>query len=204
MLTAKVSYDIELDWDYAYLTVNGEPFPTNLSTNTNPNGQNFGNGITGSSAGGWVDLTADLSAFAGQTVTIGFRYWTDGASWARPFVDDIAITGQALDGAETDPGWDYDGFFRSGSVGGRSRSSTPTSPSTATIAVTTMSCGRAYNFGFPNNPTLRHWVEHFPYQDGLLVWYYDDLVPGQQRRRSLPERPLRGFVPAGRRASGPC
>ena len=47
-LSAKVSYDIELDWDYAYLTVNGSPVATNLSTNTNPNGQNFGNGITGS------------------------------------------------------------------------------------------------------------------------------------------------------------
>ncbi len=30
-----------------------------------------------------------------------------------------------------------------------------------------------YNFGFLNNPSLGNWVEHFPYQDGLLVWYYD-------------------------------
>ncbi len=30
-----------------------------------------------------------------------------------------------------------------------------------------------YNFGFLNNPNLQDWVEHFPYQDGLLVWYYD-------------------------------
>ena len=63
-LTAKVRYDIELDWDYAYLTVNGNPVHTNRSTNTNPNGQNFGEGITGSSGGNWVDLTADLSAYA--------------------------------------------------------------------------------------------------------------------------------------------
>ena len=48
---AKVRCDIELDWDYAYLTVNGTPVATSLSTNTNPNGQNFGNGITGSSGG---------------------------------------------------------------------------------------------------------------------------------------------------------
>ena len=71
------------DWDYAYLTVNGNPVHTNLSTNTNPNAQNFGEGITGVH-GGWVDLTADLSAFAGQTVTIGFRYWTDGAQQGTP------------------------------------------------------------------------------------------------------------------------
>ena len=78
-LAAKVRYDIELDWDYAYLTVNGAPVATNLSTATNPNGQNFGNGITGFDRWQLGDLTADLSAYAGQTVTLGFRYWTDGA-----------------------------------------------------------------------------------------------------------------------------
>ncbi len=50
-LSAKVRYDIEVDWDYAYLTVNGAPVHTSLSTATNPNGQNFGHGITGSSGG---------------------------------------------------------------------------------------------------------------------------------------------------------
>jgi immune inhibitor A len=29
-----------------------------------------------------------------------------------------------------------------------------------------------YNFGFP--ATAPNWVEHFPYQDGLQVWYYDE------------------------------
>ena len=116
-LSAKVRYDIELDWDYAYLTVNGTAVPTNLSTTTNPNGQNFGQGITGDSGGNFVDLTADLSAFAGQTVEIGFRYWTDPAV-ANPgfFVDNIAITGQELDGGETDPGWAYNGFIRTEST----------------------------------------------------------------------------------------
>lgn len=172
-LTAKVNYDIELDWDYAYLTVNGTPVQTNRSTNTNPFGQNFGFGITGNS-GGWVDLTADLSAYAGQTVTIGFRYWTDVAV-ANPgfFADDIAISGQPLDDAETDPGWNYAGFIRTGS----------------TVTLSFFNAYFAefrnyrgyddglrtgpYNFGFLNNPALGNWVEHFPYQDGLLVWYYD-------------------------------
>jgi immune inhibitor A len=34
-----------------------------------------------------------------------------------------------------------------------------------------------YNFGFLDNPKLQNWVEHFPYQDGLLVWYYDESFP---------------------------
>ena len=49
----------------------------------------------------------------GQTVTLGFRYWTDGAVAGAGFgVDDIAITGLPTDDAETDPGWTYAGFIR--------------------------------------------------------------------------------------------
>jgi immune inhibitor A len=171
-LTAKVNVDIELDWDYAYLTVNGAPIATNLSTNTNPFGQNFGNGITGSS-GGWTDLTADLSAYAGQTVTIGFRYWTDGAV-ANPgiFVDDIAISGQALDDAETDFGWAQNGFIRTGSVVTQSFFNAYFAEFRTYKGYDDGLRTGPYNFGFGN--TKPNWVEHFPYQDGLLVWYYDE------------------------------
>ena len=171
-LSAKVKYEIELDWDYAYVTVNGNPVATNLSTNTNPNGQNFGNGITGSSGGNWVDLTADLSAFAGQTVEIGFRYWTDVAVVENGlFIDEINISGQPTDGAEADAGWTFDGFvvatdlatlpfFNAYFAEFRTYKGYDDSLRTG-----------PYNFGFPD--TAPNWVEHFPYQDGLLVWYYD-------------------------------
>ncbi len=174
-LTAKVKYDIETDWDYAYLTVNGTSVATNLSTNTNPFGQNFGFGITDNSGGAWVDLTADLSAFAGQTVTIGFRYWTDGAV-ANPglFVDDIAISGQPLDDAETDPGWSYDGFIRTGSTVTQSFFNAYFAEFRTYKGYDDGLRTGPYNFGFLNNPALGNWVEHFPYQDGLLVWYYDE------------------------------
>jgi len=170
--SAQVNYQIELDWDYAYLTVNGTPVATNLSTNTNPNGQNFGNGITGDSAGNWVNLTADLSAYAGQTVTIGFRYWTDGAVAEPGFmVDEISITGQATDGAESNAGWTFNGF----------KTTTGTELNFYFNAYVAefrqyrkydagLKTG-PYNFGFLN--TLPEWVEHFPYQDGLLVSYWD-------------------------------
>ena len=58
-------------------------------------------------------MTADLSAYANKTVQLRFRYWTDGAAVGDGFsVDDLAITGLPTDGAETDPGWTYDGFIR--------------------------------------------------------------------------------------------
>jgi immune inhibitor A len=169
-LTAQVNYQIELDWDYAYLTVNGSPVATSESTATDPNGQNFGNGITGAS-GGWTLLTADLSTFAGQTVNIGFRYWTDGAVVEPGFmVDELAITGQPVDGAESDAGWTFDGF----------RVTTGTETGyyfNAYVAEFRQYRGydaslrTAYNFGFLD--VNGDWVENFPYQDGLLVSYWD-------------------------------
>jgi immune inhibitor A len=175
MLTAKVLYDIELDWDYAYLTVNGAPVETNLSTNTNPFGQNFGFGITNNSGGAWVDLTADLSAFAGQTVDIGFRYWTDGAV-ANPgmFVDNIAVDGSPLDDAESDFGWNENGFIRTGSIVTQSFFNAYFAEFRTYKGYDDGLRTGPYNFGFLDNPALGNWVEHFPYQDGLLVWYYDE------------------------------
>jgi len=177
-LAAKINYDIEQDWDYAYLTVNGANVHTNLSTSTDPNGQNFGEGITGSSGGNWVDLTADLSAYAGQTVTLGFRYWTDVAAAERgASLDDIAITGQATDGAETDPGWAYAGFVRTtGTITNSYYNAYLVEYRQYRGYDAGLETG-PYNFGFRDDPNLQNYVEHYPYQDGLLIWYYDTSFP---------------------------
>jgi immune inhibitor A len=173
-LSAKVNYDTELDWDYAYLTVNGVGVATNLSTSSDPNGQNFGQGITGSSNGNWVDLTADLSAWAGQTVTIGFRYWTDGAVAQPGFnVDNLSIAGQPLDGAESDPGWTYVGFIRTNGTVVQSFFNAYIAEYRQYAGYDSALKTGPYNFGFLNDPNRQNWVEHYPYQDGLLVWYYD-------------------------------
>ncbi len=177
-LAAKIRYDIEQDWDYAYVTVDGVPLHTNLSTSDDPNGQNPGEGITGTSNGNWVDLTADLTAYAGQTVTLAFHYWTDVAGGGTgASLDDIAITGQATDGAETDPGWSYVGFVRTdGTITNAYRNSYFVEYRTYNGYDKGLETG-PYNFGFLNDPNLGNWVEHFPYQDGMLVWYYDESFP---------------------------
>jgi len=171
-LTAKVRYDIELDWDYAYLTVNGGIVATNLSTNTDPNGQNLGSGITGSSGGAWVDLTADLSAFAGQTVDIGFRYRTDGAVAEPGFqIDALTIPGQALDGAEADAGWTFSGFRTTTGSETQLFSNYYLAEFRQYRGFDTSLKTGPYNFGYLN--TKPDWVEHFSYQDGLLISYWD-------------------------------
>ena len=73
-LSAKARWNIEEGFDYAYLTVDGdvgpdEPCRTRASAPTASRAAPTGN---------WETLTADLSAFAGGTQTIGFGYLTDG------------------------------------------------------------------------------------------------------------------------------
>lgn len=77
-------YDIESDYDYAYLQIStdrGQTFtnlPGNITTNEDPNGANLGNGITGSS-GGWVIAEFPLDSYVGQLALFRIEYITDGA-----------------------------------------------------------------------------------------------------------------------------
>ncbi|MFT9596821.1 immune inhibitor A domain-containing protein [Mesobacillus sp.] len=92
-LNFKAWYDIETDWDYASVKVNGESVAGNITTADDPNQQNPGNGITGSTNEKWVDAEFDLSSYVGEEVTIEFNYWTD-PYVANPgfYVDDITVT----------------------------------------------------------------------------------------------------------------
>jgi immune inhibitor A len=199
-LTAQVRYQIEQDWDYAYVVASDDggatwtSLETNLSTDDDPNGQNFGHGITGSSNGDWVELTADLSGYTGPTL-LGFRYWTDVAA-VEPglMVDEIAVTGSPVDGAESDAGWTYDpaeGGFR---VTSGQESSAYFNAYVAEFRQywgfdASLRDG-AYNFGFLDNPDLQNWAERFPYQDGLLISYWD----GSQGDNNTSEHPGAGLI----------
>lgn len=180
-LTAKVRYEIEADYDYAYVEIStdGGSTWTALQTNRSATGEgngNTGGGITGSSGDAWVDLTADLSAYAGQDASVRFRYASDGGVNELGFlVDDVAV-GDALaedveDGAAdwvnngfvvvTDGTYDqeYEHYYvAENRVYGGYDATLQTGP---------------YNFGWSVSAPDR--VEHYPYQDGLLVWYANSL-----------------------------
>jgi hypothetical protein len=100
-LDFKTYYNIETDWDYGYVQVstdNGATW-TNLAgtgtTTTNPNGQNLGNGITGSSGGEWRDAHFDLSAYAGQVVKLRFNYVCDPYTYGDGWFLDVLTVGPA-------------------------------------------------------------------------------------------------------------
>lgn len=118
-LTFWAWYDIEEGWDYGYVAVSADEgqrwtlLETDSTTTENPQGNSFGPGYTGSS-GGWVQQTADLTPFAGQSIQLRFWYITDSAVHQQGFlVDDIAIPQLGyLDSAESETDWQLAGFGR--------------------------------------------------------------------------------------------
>lgn len=114
-----VWYDIEENWDYAYVVastdgVRWDILQTQYGTTSNPHGSNYGLGYTGSS-NGWLADAVDLSPYAGQVVQVRFEYVTDpNLNAGGLLVDNIAV--EALDyftGFEQDDGgWVAEGFVR--------------------------------------------------------------------------------------------
>ncbi|MGH3447427.1 MAG: immune inhibitor A domain-containing protein [Nocardioidaceae bacterium] len=178
-LTAQVNYSIEDDWDYAYAEISGDggqtftPVQTNLSTSTNPNGQNDGFGITGDSGGDWADLTADLSQHAGQSVQVRFRMVNDAAVHEMGLLVDDVQVGDALSaGFESDAsGWTLDKFIATTGTYSQKFAHYYVAENRQYVGYDTTLQQGPYNFGWSfSKPNT---VEHYPYQNGLVVWYWD-------------------------------
>ncbi len=120
-LQARMWYDIEGDWDYAYVEVSASGGRTwdllsgSRTTTSNPNGNSFGPGYTGQS-GGWIEERFDLSPYAGDNVLVRFEYVTDDAVHRSGWlIDDVRIPElNYADDMESGPGgWEANGFVYS-------------------------------------------------------------------------------------------
>ncbi|MFQ5614181.1 MAG: hypothetical protein ACE5H9_18825 [Anaerolineae bacterium] len=122
-LTYWTWYDLEEDWDYAYVEVSTDggqtwtALPTPHTRDDDPSGNAYGPGYTGQSGDGpvWIEESLDLSPYAGQEILIRFEYVTDDAVNRPGFaVDDIRIPeiGYAYDAETDDGGWQAEGFVR--------------------------------------------------------------------------------------------
>ena len=175
-LTFKTRYDIEEGYDYFYVEVDSGsgfvPIPGSIT--------NVADLVaTDGTEPDWVSASFDLSAFAGQTVSLRFRYLTDGGAAGNDpdvvdgvFLDDIAIDGVFADGAEDgDNGWTADGFSAVGS------SATASYPNYYIAAYRSYASfdkylkTGPYFFGYAS--TKPNYVDHFSYQEGLLISYWD-------------------------------
>jgi hypothetical protein len=97
-----VWYDLEADYDYAYVEISDDGGQTwkilenQHTTNTNPSGNSYGPAFTGLSGSDqeprWIRERFDLTPYAGQPVLIRFEVVTDESVNHPGFcLDDIAI-----------------------------------------------------------------------------------------------------------------
>lgn len=125
-------YEIELNWDYAFVTVStdgGASWTTlqgNTTTTEDPQGQNFGHGLTGvSGAPGvepdkgtrarWIEEEMDLTPYAGKQILLRFWVVNDAAYNAQGMlIDNIRIPelNYRDDVEGGDGGWQAQGFVR--------------------------------------------------------------------------------------------
>ncbi|GLX79716.1 immune inhibitor A [Thalassotalea insulae] len=168
----KAWYDIEADWDYAYVYAfdSADNFlgflPGNITTDTNPNDQNRGNAITGSS-NGWVDAEFDLSAFTGDTISLYFAYETDGYV-ANPglYIDDFSVETDAgtlaqanADDANAEP-FGFDGFTTNKGVNYSEH-----------YYLAEWRTHQGIDAGLAH---INVGGETMPFNEGLLLWYVDN------------------------------
>jgi immune inhibitor A len=180
-LTFATNYAIEdCGCDYGYVEVNdGSGWTAIPGTDTRAE---EGNGITGWSGGaegqmGWKDASFDLSAYAGKTVQVRFRYHTDPAytelGW---FVDDVKVVSNGATVVDTGAeggleGWTASGWSSVGATVSTAYDNYYIASYRNYVSFDSYLKSGPYNFGWLNSNGDK--VEHFPYQDGLLVSYWD-------------------------------
>ncbi|MFD3420824.1 immune inhibitor A domain-containing protein [Streptomyces decoyicus] len=181
-LTLKGWWDIEKDYDYLYAeastdgganwtaldgTANGKALPRDGSDKP---------ALTGT-VGAYQDLAYPLDAYAGKKIDLRFRYQTDGGAAQKGFAaDSIGVTadGKPLfsDNAEGDDnGWTSKGFSRIGASFTKDYPQYYIAENRQYVSYDkTLKVG-PYNFGWTT--AKPSWVEHFPYQNGVLIWLWD-------------------------------
>jgi immune inhibitor A len=169
-VTVKASswYQIEAGYDYLY----GE-----YSLDGGDSWQSAGTPVTGNSAkGGWASLSWAYPA-DGQASLFRFRYATDGGvNEAGAFIDQISVAADrsvVTDGAEAgNNGWDPKGFSISTGTESKTTDRYYLLENRQYVGYdSTLEVGPyqfSYAFSAPDK------VEHFPFQDGMLVWLVDN------------------------------
>lgn len=123
-LTFSAWYDLEKDYDFAYVSVSPDQGKTwSLLQLQHSQTGNYGPALSGKSSdapdavNGWVRETVSLNQFTGNEILIRYHVLTDFETIGRGFaLDDIAIAELGFfDNADSGTGsWDAQGFVRTG------------------------------------------------------------------------------------------
>jgi immune inhibitor A len=175
-------YDTEAGYDYLYTevstdgganwtaidgTVNGQPIPRDASDKP---------ALTGS-IDAYAKLAFPLDAYAGKKIDLRFRYQTDGGVALKGFAaDEITVTadGSAVfsdDAESADAAWTANGFSRIGASFTKDYEQYYIAENRQYVSYDKTLKSGPYNFGV--STTRPDWVEHIPYQNGLLIWKWD-------------------------------
>ncbi|CAL9558802.1 Pre-pro-metalloprotease PrtV [Streptomyces sp. enrichment culture] len=182
-LYAEVSTDGGANWTALDGTVDGNPVPRDGSDKP---------ALTGT-VDGHKKLAYSLDAYAGKKIDVRFRYTTDGGLAMKGFTADnisVVADGTALftDNAESeDTAWRKTGFDRVGASFTKDYAQYYIAENRQYVSYDKTLKTGPYNFGFASRPD---WVEHFPYQNGLLVWKWDT----SQTNNNTSEHPGVGLL----------
>jgi len=102
-LTFSIWYDIEEEWDYGFLEVSTNARTYDILDTYNGN------------SNGWQQLSYSLDSYAGESITIRFRYTTDTATTGQGvFIDDIgpivSYERETIDSSLTETNYQLDGL----------------------------------------------------------------------------------------------
>lgn len=192
-------YDIEADYDYLYTEVseNGGSSWTALDGTADgkaiPRDASDKPALTDVS-GAYKKLSFPLDAYAGKKIDLRFRYQTDGGAGGKGFAADavtVTADGAVLftDNAEGDDnGWTAKGFSRIGESFTNDYPQYYLAENRQYVSYDkTLEVG-PYNFGF--STTRPDWVEHYAYQNGLMVWLWDT----SQKDNNTSAHPGQGLI----------
>ncbi|MFD6991893.1 immune inhibitor A domain-containing protein [Streptomyces sp. NPDC059943] len=191
-------WDIEANYDYLYAEVSED------GTNWTPvDGTADGKAITRDAgakpaltgvSGAHKKLVYTLDAYAGKKVDVRFRYQTDGGAGGKGFAADtisVVADGAPLftDNAEADDaGWTAKGFSRIGESFTQDYDQFYIAENRQYVSYDKTLKSGPYNFGF--KAPKDGWVEHYAYQNGLMVWLWDT----SQKDNNTSVHPGKGLI----------
>lgn len=181
-LTLDGWYDIEAEYDYLYTEVSTDGGANWTAVDGTVDGAALPKDASGKPAitgtvDGYKKLVFPLDAYAGKKIDLRFRYQTDGGVAQKGFAaDEITVTadGTAVfsDNAESaDAAWKTKGFSRIGASITDDYAQYYIAENRQYVSYDKTLKTGPYNFGFSS--TRPDWVEHYAYQNGLLIWKWD-------------------------------
>ncbi|WP_043513363.1 MULTISPECIES: immune inhibitor A domain-containing protein [unclassified Actinoplanes] len=213
-LSLKGRYNIETGYDYQFFeasadggttwtkldgTVGDKPFPRDAGGNP---------GLTGNGGKSWSDITVPLTAYAGKKISLRLRYVSDsGTNKGGFFGDEITVSADgatlSTDGAEGNGVWTLAGFTVIGSTVVQNYPNYYIAGYRSYTSYDKYLATGPYNFGFADKPD---WVEHYNYQTGLLISYWDTSQadnntpahPGSGRNLYIDAHPKPFLAPDGK------